>query len=185
MEISIILLLALGLSIDSFAVSVANGLTIKNLSLANKLKIAFALAIFQGLMPLIGWYAGIEIAGYIKKIDHWIAFILLAFIGVKMIYESFTKEETEKNEVLKNSRLIAQSIATSIDAFAVGISFAFLDVDIVVPVIIIGVVTFIASIFGLQIGKYMGVRFGKYIEVFGGLVLIGIGLKILIEHLYF
>jgi len=185
MDISIILLLALGLSIDSFAVSVANGLTIKKLSLADKLKIAFSLALFQGLMPLIGWYAGIEIASYIKKIDHWIAFILLAFIGLKMIYESFSKEKTEENEVLKKSTLLAQSIATSIDAFAVGISFAFLDIDIFIPVIIIGVVTFIASLIGLQIGKYMGVRFGKYIEIFGGLVLIGIGLKILIEHLYF
>ena len=185
MDILLLFLLALGLSIDSFAVSVSNGLSIKRLPWIDKLVISFSLAIFQALMPLIGWYAGIEIVSYIEKIDHWIAFILLAFIGLKMIYESFSKEKIEKREVLKKSTLIAQSIATSIDALAVGVSFAFLDMPIITPVIVIGLVTFIASIIGLQIGKYIGIRFGKYIEIFGGLVLIGIGLKILIEHLYF
>ncbi len=185
MEILIILLIALGLSIDSFAVSVANGLSIKNMFLIDKLKIAFSLSIFQALMPLIGWYAGIGISEYIKTFDHWIAFVLLVFIGLKMIYESFSKNELKENYKIKTSTLIVQSIATSIDAFAVGISFALLNIEIMIPVIIIGIVTFFASIIGLQLGKYIGIRFGKYIEVFGGLVLIGIGVKILIEHIYF
>ena len=185
MDILIILLIALGLSIDSFAVSVANGLSIKNISLIDKFKIASSLSIFQALMPLIGWYAGIGISEYIKTFDHWIAFVLLVFIGFKMIYESFSKNELTENNTIKTSTLIAQSIATSIDAFAVGISFALLNIEIMIPVIIIGIVTFFASIIGLQLGKYIGIRFGKYIEVFGGLVLIGIGVKILIEHIYF
>ncbi|RLD67471.1 MAG: hypothetical protein DRI84_02400 [Bacteroidetes bacterium] len=185
MDILIILLIALGLSIDSFVVSVANGLTIKNISLLDKLIISFSLSVFQALMPLIGWYAGIGISEYIKNFDHWIAFILLVFIGLKMIYESFSKNEHKENNKLKITTLIAQSIATSIDAFAVGISLALLNVGIAIPVIIIGIVTFFASILGLQLGKYIGIRFGKYIEIFGGLVLIGIGVKILIEHIYF
>lgn len=185
MDILIVVLIALGLSIDSFAVSVANGVTIINLSVTDKLKISFSLSVFQALMPLIGWYAGIEIADYIYVFDHWIAFILLAFIGVRMIYGSFFYNEPEKNNKLKNATLIAQSFATSIDAFAVGISFALLNMEITLPIIIIGIVTFLASIIGLQIGKYIGKRFGKYIEIFGGIVLIGIGAKILIEHLYF
>lgn len=184
MDLIIIILIALGLSIDSFAVSVANGLSIQNISIKDKLKIASSLAIFQALMPLLGWYAGIGVADYIKLFDHWIAFVLLSIIGIKMIYESFNGSEEAKNRKLNNSTLIAQSIATSIDAFAVGISFALLGTKIFLPVIIIGIITFIASIIGLQIGKIMGARFSKYIEVFGGLVLIGIGLKILIEHIY-
>lgn len=185
MDIYIILLIALGLSIDSFAVSVANGLSIKNISLLDKLKISFSLSIFQAIMPLIGWFAGIGVSEYIKKFDHWIAFILLVFIGLKMIYESLLKNELKESNTIKTSTLIAQSIATSIDAFAVGISFAFLNIEIVIPVIIIGIVTFFASIIGLQIGKYVGIRFGNYIEIFGGVVLIGIGIKILVEHIYF
>ena len=185
MDLLVIFLVAIGLSIDSFAVSVANGLSIKNISLVEKLKIAISLAIFQALMPLIGWYAGIEIADYIKSIDHWVAFILLLIIGLKMIYDSFTNSDENANSTLKNSTLIVQSIATSIDAFAVGISFALIDIDIFIPIIIIGIITFIASIIGLQLGKFIGARFGKYIEIFGGLVLISIGVKILIEHLYF
>ncbi len=185
MDLLIILLVALGLSVDSFAVSVANGLAIKNISWVEKLKIAITLSVFQALMPLIGWYAGIEIADYIKEIDHWVAFILLSIIGLKMIYDTLSDDDDKGNETLTNSKLIAQSIATSIDAFAVGISFALIDINIVMPVIIIGVITFLASIIGLQVGKFMGARFGKFIEIFGGIVLISIGVKILIEHLYF
>ena len=182
---NILIIIALGLSIDSFAVSVANGLTIKNITLKDKLKISSSLSIFQALMPLIGWLAGKGIADYIKNFDHWIAFILLTFIGSKMIYESFSKKVQKNNSKLKNSTLIAQSIATSIDALAVGISLALLNVQIIIPIIIIGVITFLASIIGLQIGKYIGNRFEKSIEIFGGIVLIGIGIKILIEHLCF
>ncbi|NPA45104.1 MAG: manganese efflux pump [Chlorobi bacterium] len=185
MSIAVIVLIAIGLSIDSFAVSVADGLTIRNLSLKNKLLIAFSFAIFQALMPLIGWYAGTGIAEYVKEVDHWVAFILLAFIGSKMIYESFYSDETIKNTELSFLTIITQSFATSVDAFAVGISFALLDFSIVISTFIIGIITFIASIIGLQLGKFLGKRVGKYIEIIGGIVLISIGLKILIEHLYF
>ena len=180
-----IILIAIGLSMDSFAVSVTNGLTIRNLNVKRILTISFSLAIFQALMPLIGWFAGIGVEGYIKDFDHWIAFVLLFFIGVKMVYEGFTKDETAKDSELQILVLIGQSFATSIDAFAVGLSFALLDISIVTPVLIIGIITFGVSLIGLQLGKYFGKKIGKSVEIFGGIVLMGIGFKILIEHLYF
>ena len=185
MDTTLIILLAIGLSMDSFAVSITNGLTIRELNVKRILTISFSLAIFQALMPLVGWFAGIGIEKYIKELDHWIAFILLSFIGVKMIYEGVKKNNIAKDSELKILTLIGQSIATSIDAFAVGISFALLDVSIVTPILIIGIITFGVSLIGLQLGKYFGKRIGKTVEIFGGIVLIGIGIKILIEHLYF
>ncbi|TLX76220.1 manganese efflux pump [Labilibacter sediminis] len=184
METISVILIAIGLSMDSFAVSVCNGLTITKLNMKKVLAISFSLAIFQGVMPLLGWMAGIGIEKYIKEIDHWIAFLLLAIIGIKMIYEGLQKNEEVKNCDLKIVTLIGQSIATSIDAFAVGISFALLDISIIVPVCIIGLVTFIFALVGLHIGKYFGRHVGNKAEIFGGIVLIGIGIKILIEHLY-
>ncbi len=185
MDTTLIILLAIGLSMDSFAVSITNGLTIRELNVKRILTISFSLAIFQALMPLVGWFAGIGIEKYIKELDHWIALILLSFIGVKMIYEGVKKNNIAKDSELKILTLIGQSIATSIDAFAVGISFALLDVSIVTPILIIGIITFGVSLIGLQLGKYFGKRIGKTVEIFGGIVLIGIGIKILIEHLYF
>jgi len=185
MDIISIILIAIGLSMDSFAVSVTNGLTIRDLNVKRIITISFSLAIFQALMPLIGWFAGIGIEKYIKEFDHWIAFLLLSFIGVKMIYEGLKKKDIEKDTELKILVLIGQSFATSIDAFAVGISFAFLNLSIITPVLIIGLITFIVSIIGLQLGKYFGKRIRKSAEIIGGIVLLGIGFKILIEHLYF
>jgi putative Mn2+ efflux pump MntP len=185
MGILSIILIAIGLSMDSFAVSITNGLTIKGLNVKKILTISFSLAIFQAIMPLIGWFAGVEIEKYIKEFDHWIAFILLSFIGVKMIYDGLKKKEEVKNEDLKMLTLIGQSFATSIDAFVVGISFALLNMQIVTPIVIIGLITFVFSLAGLQLGKYIGKKRGKSVEVFGGIVLFGIGIKILIEHLYF
>jgi len=179
-----IVLIAIGLSMDSFAVSITNGLTIRDLNAKRVLLISFSLAFFQALMPLIGWLAGIGIEQYIIEIDHWIAFILLLLIGTKMVYEGIKKKEIVKDSELKIVKLIGQSFATSIDAFAVGISFAFLNLSIISPVIIIGVITFGFSLLGLQLGKYFGKRMGKSVGIFGGLVLIGIGIKILIEHIY-
>ncbi len=185
MEIISIIIIAIGLSMDSFAVSVTNGLTIRDLNAKRIITISFSLAIFQALMPLIGWFAGIGIGRYIKEFDHWVAFLLLSFIGVKMIYEGLKKNNIAKDTELKILVLIEQSIATSIDAFAVGISFAFLNMSIMTPVLIIGLITFVVSITGLQLGKYFGKRIRKSAEIFGGIILFGIGLKILIEHLYF
>jgi len=185
MDIISITLIAIGLSMDSFAVSLTNGLTIKTLNVKQILIISFVMAMFQALMPLVGWFAGIGFEKYIKEFDHWVAFILLSFIGVKMIYEGLKKNDVEKNTELKIFTIIGQSFATSIDAFAVGISFAFFNFSIIKPILIIGLVTFIFSIIGLQVGKYFGKKIGRYVEVLGGVMLTSIGLKILIEHLYF
>ena len=180
-----IVLIAFALSMDSFAVSVANGLTIRNLNLKRILTISFSLAFFQALMPLIGWLAGIGISEHIKEYDHWIAFALLSFVGGKMIYEGLTKNGEEKDTELTVLTLLSQSIATSIDAFAVGISFALINLSIVAPLAIIGIVTFGVSLAGLYLGKFFGKKLGKSVEVIGGIVLFGIGLKILLEHLCF
>jgi len=180
-----LILVAIGLSMDSFAVSLSNGMSITKLSIQKMLLIAFSLAFFQAFMPLLGWLSGIGIENYIKEIDHWIAFVLLSFIGGKMVYEGFfDKDQQNKETTFKIRILVLQSIATSIDAFAIGISFAFLDVDIIEPIVIIGLVTFIFSIAGLILGKTIGQKLGSKAEIFGGLVLIGIGIKILIEHLF-
>jgi len=183
MDLYVIILIAVGLSMDSFAVSVSNGLIIKDLNLKKVLLIAFSLAFFQALMPLIGWFAGIGVEKYIKEFDHWIAFIFLSFIGIKMIIDGSGKDKNSKISKLSFLTLLAQSLATSIDALIIGISFALLNLPIIKPVIIIGIITFLASILGLQLGKYVGKKVGKYIGIVGGLVLIGIGVKILIEHL--
>ena len=185
MDIISIVIIAIGLSMDSFAVSITNGLTIREINLKKILIITFSLAIFQALMPLLGWFIGTGFKKYITEIDHWIAFLLLSFIGFKMIYEGINKNSYSEKLELKFLILIGQSFATSIDAFAVGISFAFMTSSITIPILIIGVVTLIISFIGLSLGKFLGVKFGKYAEIFGGLVLIGIGIKVLIEHLYF
>jgi len=177
MDILSIFLIALGLSMDSFAVSVSNGLSIKNLTVSRNLLIAFSLAFFQAIFPLIGWFIGIEVVDYIRDIDHWIAFVLLSFIGLKMVYEGFQSDEQSRGVEFSFKTLLIQSVATSIDAFVVGVSFALLDYEISLPVVIIGITTFIVSIIGLKIGKLIGDKVGKSVEIFGGVVLIGIGLK--------
>jgi len=185
MDIIVIILIALGLSMDSFAVSVTNGLIINNLNIKKMFAISFSLAIFQALMPLLGWFAGIKTAKYIDNYDHWIAFILLSVIGIKMIYEGMLKKGEEEKNNLKLLTLLTQSFATSIDAFAAGISFAMLEMSIIFPVVIIGIITLAASMTGLNIGKYWGNKLGKTAEIAGGIVLLAIGTKILIEHLFF
>jgi len=185
MSFIVIILIAIGLSMDSFAVSISNGLTIKNLKLKQTILIATSLAVFQALMPLLGWYLGSNIEQYIKEIDHWVAFSLLSFIGIKMIYESRMEQGDEEENSISFKTIIIQSIATSIDAFAVGISFAVLVSDIVLPIIIIGITTFVFSFVGLKIGKILGSKLGNSVELIGGVILIGIGVKILIEHLLF
>jgi len=184
MSFIVIILIAIGLSMDSFAVSVSNGIMIKNIQLKETILIATSLAVFQALMPLFGWYLGNNIEQYIKEIDHWIAFSLLSFIGIKMIYESRIEETEGKKDKFSLKTILIQSIATSIDAFAVGISFAVLVSNIVLPIIIIGITTFVFSFVGLKIGKILGNKLGKNVELIGGIILIGIGVKILIEHLF-
>jgi len=185
-EILEILLIAVGLAMDAFAVSVANGITTtKQDRTGNALKMATFFGSFQAFMPVIGWSVGLLLLNLISGIDHWVAFGLLAFIGGRMIYEAVARNgKGEKTTTLSVHVLLMLSIATSIDALAVGVSFAFLQVaSILVPVLVIGGVTFLLSFSGAFLGYRLGRFFGREIEVTGGLILIGIGLKILIEHL--
>jgi len=186
MELISIYLLALGLSVDSFAASVCSGLAIKQIKFNQAVKIAFFLAIFQGGMPILGWFAGWELKDIIKDFDHWIAFILLSGLGSKMIYESITNKEQDCSfNPLKISVLLGISIATSIDALIIGFSMALIGQLIWTPAIIICGVTFIASMLGMLLGKKIGSRMSQKFEIIGGAVLILIGLRILIEHLFF
>lgn len=179
-----IALVALGLAADAFAVSVASGVTIRQLRIGHALKIAAFFGSFQAIMPLVGWLAGLSLAYLISGLDHWIAFGLLAFIGSKMVYESVRMGSRERTpDPLNVYVLLMLSVATSIDALAVGISFAFLSVTIITPVIVIGAVTFGLSFLGVYVGDRLGHFFERRIETVGGLILIGIGAKILIEHL--
>ncbi|HNY06572.1 MAG TPA: manganese efflux pump MntP family protein [Bacteroidales bacterium] len=183
-----IFILAIGLSFDSFAVSISSGLSLNKISFFNACKIAFSLSFFQALMPLIGWFIGSQVKNYMLAFDHWIAFGLLFLLGIKMIYESieaWKNGEEKKFNPLNFYVLIGMSLATSIDALAVGLSFALLGVHIIIASFIIGAVTFIISMTGILVGKKTGGRFGKQMEIIGGLILMGIGLKILIQHLYF
>jgi putative Mn2+ efflux pump MntP len=186
MDMITILLIAIGLAMDCFAVSIASGVTIKDLKVQNALKIATFFGTFQALMAFIGWLAASSFADLISGIDHWIAFILLAIIGGKMIYESLKKESEKKQfDPLNLHVLLILSIATSIDSLAVGVSFAFLNIYIIAPIIIIGIASFAFSIFGTYLGNRIGEYFKNKVEFLGGIILIGIGLKVLIEHLYF
>ena len=178
--------IAVGLAMDAFAVSVASGLSYCSIRLGHTLRIALFFGGFQALMPVVGWLAGLSLKSYIVSIDHWIAFGILAALGVKMIYEAVIIKKAEKGaNVMDMFVLLGLAVATSIDALAVGVTFAFLNVVVIVPVIVIGVVTFVMSFAGVIIGQRCGeLGFSSTrIEVAGGVVLIGIGLKILIEHI--
>lgn len=179
----------LGLSMDAFAVSICKGLGMKKINLKVAVVLGLFFGGFQAGMPVIGWALGSQFMGIIGPIDHWIAFILLAFIGGKMLWEAFTEDEDEGDgkdaEKIDLGEYLILAIATSIDALAVGISFAALSVDIVPAVSLIGVTTFIFSVAGVAIGHTFGARYEKPATIVGGVVLILIGLKILLEHLGF
>ena len=184
MEILTVFLLAIGLSFDSFAVSVCSGLNPPHIRFFQAAKIAIFLALFQALMPLIGWLVGNSMKSLIEPVDHWIAFGLLSMIGGKMIIESFiNSEEREIKNPLHLKVILTLSVATSIDALAVGFSFSTILDKILFAVFVIGAVTFIASMLGILLGKKTGPKTNKYAEIIGGAILIIIGMKILIEHL--
>lgn len=179
-------LIAVGLSMDAFAVSICKGLKMRRFNVRHAGAIAIAFGGFQALMPVIGWFLGKQFEAYITEIDHWIAFALLAIIGGKMAFESFKKEEedtSEEKEKLDVKELLVLAVATSIDALAVGITFAFLKVNIVPAVSLIGITTFVLSAIGVFIGHKFGAKFKSKAELAGGVILILIGLKILLEHL--
>jgi putative Mn2+ efflux pump MntP len=176
-------LIAVGLAMDCFAVSLCKGLATKVERTKTAFLMAFFFGIFQAGMPLIGYAAGIYLLDVISGYDHWIAFGLLGAVGSKMLWESFRGEKTESCKSVGLRELLILSVATSIDALAVGLSFAFLHMSILFAAGIIGVVSFLFSILGFFLGKKAGERFGGYAETAGGLILIGIGVKILSEHL--
>ena len=184
---------AFALSMDAFAVSITKGMTIKNLKKSTALKMALAFGVFQGAMPLLGWALGISFESYIKSIDHWIAFILLGFIGFNMI-KGFFDDRKEENaselefsattdvDDLSNKEIIMLAVATSIDALAVGISFAFLNVSIIPAASIICIITFLVCVVGVFVGNKVGDIFNGYAELVGGVILILIRFNIFNEH---
>ena len=195
MGIAELLLIAVGLSMDAFAVSICRGLGMRRLNLRTAAVLALFLGGFQGLMPLAGWALGSQFMGLIAPVDHWVAFVLLAFIGGKMLREALfegdekdggadgcdcAREDTSRVDLRE---FLVLAVATSIDALAAGISFAALSVDIVPTVTLIGVITFGLSLVGVAVGHFFGARYEKPASVTGGVVLILIGLKVLLEHL--
>ncbi len=181
------LLIGIGLSMDAFAVSICKGLAMRKVNKKQALVIGLFFGGFQALMPFIGWALGIQFQSHITNIDHWIAFVLLVFIGGKMIVEAVKPEEEEAVEVLDPpldiKEMFLLAIATSIDALAVGVTFAFLDYPIVEAISIIGVTTFVISIGGVYVGNFFGSRYKNKAELAGGLILVLLGVKILLEHL--
>ena len=187
MDVSLIelFIIAVGLSMDAFAVSVCKGLSVRKAELKNALCVGIYFGGFQALMPLIGYLLGTQFQTLITSVDHWIAFVLLVLIGGNMVRESFGEEEELDASFTPKAMpvLLFQAVATSIDALAMGVTFAFLQVNIAFAVLFIGVTTFVLSAVGLKIGNIFGARFKTLAERFGGAVLILMGVKILLEHL--
>ena len=176
--------IAVGLSMDAFAVSVCKGLSVKEVKAKHSLTCGIYFGGFQAMMPLIGYLLGISFQAMIESVDHWIAFILLGIIGGNMVKEALSKEEDECVDCrFSPAAMLPMAVATSIDALAVGVSFAFLKVDIVPAVSFIGVITFVLSAIGVKVGNVFGMKYKSKAELFGGVVLILMGCKILLEHL--
>lgn len=178
-----ICVVGIGLAMDAFAVSVCKGLSMKKFSTNKAIKIGLYFGMFQAIMPLIGYLLGVTFQDLVVSIDHWIAFFLLGFIGIKMLKESFESESANRNDNVDFKTMIVLAIATSIDALAVGITLAFLETNIYTAIIIIGIITFFLSVVGVKIGNKFGDKFQNKAEIIGGAMLIFIGLKILFEHL--
>ena len=199
-----VFVIGIGLSMDAFAVSICKGLSMKKINVLHLILIAFSFAFFQFIMPVIGYYLCVQFEGYIISFDHWIAFILLGFIGGKMIFEACKKDEEVEIKAVENvdekqlkkegkklqekqkldiKELLVLSVATSIDALAVGITFAFFDFNVFGAGAIIGVTTFVLCSIGILIGNFFGAKFKKPAEITGGVILILMGVKILLEHL--
>jgi putative Mn2+ efflux pump MntP len=184
MEIFTTFVIAVGLAMDVFAVSLGIGTAQKSVAFRPMFRVSFHCGLFQGLMTLAGWLAGSTIASLIAGIDHWVAMGLLAFVGVRMIRSGFDpKSETQVEDPSRGRTLVMVCIATSIDAMAVGLSLAMLNVNILISSLVIGLVSTGMSVIGILAGSGLGLRFGKRMEVLGGLLLNGIGIRILLSHL--
>jgi manganese efflux pump family protein len=175
--------IALGLAMDALAVSIAAGLTLPRVTHRHVFRLAFHFGLFQFLMPVIGWLAGRTVAACIGSYDHWIVFGMLGFIGGKMVWDAWKHDQVEQREdPTRGWKLVMLSVATSLDALAVGLSLAFLRVSIWGPSIVIGLVAGVLTMLGIRFGSQIGARFGRWAEVGGGLVLIGIGVRVLALH---
>lgn len=185
MSIVNLLIVAFGVSADAFAVSLAQGVKVRQRLHRDALLVAITFGLFQALMPLIGWMLGAQFASFIAPVDHWVVFGILLFIGGQMLWDALRggDDEAAATGGIGAKRLIVLALATSIDALAVGLTFAFLEVAILPAVALIGVVTAALTYIGVVLGHRVGTRWQKPAEIIGGLVLIGIGLKVLIEHL--
>lgn len=182
MQLSEIIIIAIGLSLDAFAVSLGAGSVGRIRGHRGAVRLAFHFGLFQFLMPVLGWYTGIRIEPYVTSIDHWVAFVLLFYVGAKMIWESYSAEAHLRKDPSKGKEMVLLSVATSIDALVVGFSLAILRIGIWYPGFIIGIVTAVFSISGIYLGKIIGDKIGRKMEFIGGLVIIGIGTRILLLH---
>ena len=178
-----LILIAIGLGMDAFAVSICKGISMSKMNWKKAIIIGLYFGIFQALMPVIGFTLGKAFENLVTSIDHWIAFELLLIIGIKMIIDAFKEDNVSVNDSVNWKVMIILAIATSIDALAVGITFAFLQVNLLLAVSIIGIITFILCVIGTKIGNNFGNKFENKAEILGGIVLIFIGVKILLEHL--
>lgn len=184
MDILTVFLVAIGLAMDSFAVSLGIGTSQRSLTARTLGRMAFHMAFFQGGITFLGWLAGSTVANFISAFDHWIALILLAFVGGRMIKEGFSNDEESKSgDPTHGGLMLVVCIATSIDAFAVGLSMAMIDVDILFASVTVGLVTLTLSLIGMLTGSRLGVRVGKRMEILGGLILLFIGIRVVVSHL--
>ncbi len=176
--------IAVGLAMDAFAVAIVAGLTIERLTHRHVFRLAFHFGLFQFMMPVLGWLAGRAMAEYLQAWDHWIAFVLLVAIGGKMLWEAgFCKRQQKCKDPTRGWTLVALSVATSIDALALGVTLAFLGVSIWLPCVVIGLVAGGLTVIGMRFGSRFGRKFSGWTELFGGVVLIAIGVRILLLHL--
>ena len=178
-----LIILSIGLAMDAFSAAICKGLSKAKIQKKDAISVGIYFGSFQALMPIIGYSIGIKFYEQITNVDHWIAFILLFCIGINMIKDAIINKEEEKDDSLKTQDMLVLAVATSIDALAVGITFAFLNVNIILACTLIGVITFAISIIGVKIGNVFGNKYEKKAQIFGGIILIILGFKILLQHL--
>ena len=184
MDLITVVGLAVALAMDAFAVALGTALTLQTMTGRHLFRLGWHFGLFQALMPIIGWLSGMTIQKWIVSVDHWVAFGLLSFVGGRMLWEAFHPEtKTQRGDPTRGWSLIVLSVATSIDALAVGLTLAMLDVSIWFPSLIIGLVAGVLTVVGMLVGRRLSGHWGPRVEIFGGLVLIGIGIRVLVEHL--
>ena len=183
MNVAELFILSIALSMDAFAVAICKGLAMPKMSWRKSAKIGIYFGVFQAIMPCIGYCLGIGLEDKIKAVDHWVALLLLSFIGIKMIREAIQEKEDHNDDWVDSKTMFALAIATSIDALAIGVTFAFLKVNLLKAMICIGMITFLVSIWGVKIGNLFGDKYKKKAEVMGGITLLLIGIKLVLEHL--